>query len=247
MILALRARILYELVCEASASLEEDQECHSDAVVDVPGIDRDTFEAMLEHSYTVKQPVIRDEDAGKKLLVAADRFCLTDLKLYVESVIVDRFATVHNATSLLLFADSHSCALLKETTMDLYADDPSSVLQTPCWAMVKESEAILSELSKLVHTGCRKTNHHTDNNRNDHDGAESPNNGNEKGASSATPSSESSNNENTDKNHNINNNNLDRLDVFSIRERLGEHGLEVDGSREILLGRLRNLQEVLLH
>jgi hypothetical protein len=243
MILALRARILFELICEDSASLEDKQEYNVIAVVDLPGVDRDTFEAMLEHIYTVKQPIIRDEEAGKKLLVAADRFCLTDLKLYVESVLVNRFATVNNAASLLLFADSHSCALLKETTMDLYANDPSSVIQTPCWAMVEESETILSELSKHVHTGCRQ-NFHTDNRNDD---TESSNNINEEGASSATTSSESGSNENTDKNHNKNNNNnnLDRLDVFSIRERLGEYGIEIDGSRETLLGRLRNLQEVL--
>jgi len=229
MILSLRAKILYELVCEETTSLENDHECDA-AVVDLPEIDRDTFEAMLEHIYTVKQPVIRDEEAAKNLLVAADRFCLADLKLYVESVLVDRFSTVRNAASMLLFADSHSCALLKETAMDLYANDPSAVIQTPCWDMVEESEAILSELSKHVHTGCRR-NFHIDN------GSDAESHTSDQEGSSGD--SENDGNKNPDKKPN----DLDRLDVFSIREQLCEHGLDLDGTREILLERLRNLQQ----
>lgn len=214
MILALRARILYDLVCEES----DEGECN-EAIADLPGIDCDTFEAMLEHIYTVKQPIVEDEEAAKKLLVAADRFCLTNLKLYVESILVDRFTNVDNAASLLLFADSHSCALLKETTMDLFANDPNSFIHTLDWAMVEESKSILTELSTHVHTGCRNNFH--DEHRKDTKSHVS----NKRG-------------------HSSNCDNLDRLDVFSIRERLTEYVLDVDGSRETLLGRLKKkLQE----
>eukprot|EP00531_Pseudo-nitzschia_arenysensis_P004077 CAMPEP_0116155584 /NCGR_PEP_ID=MMETSP0329-20121206/22386_1 /TAXON_ID=697910 /ORGANISM="Pseudo-nitzschia arenysensis, Strain B593" /LENGTH=490 /DNA_ID=CAMNT_0003652629 /DNA_START=151 /DNA_END=1620 /DNA_ORIENTATION=+ len=189
MILALRARILYELVCEESLP-EDEEDDYSGAAVDLPGVDPEEFEALLKHIYTIEQPIIRDEMAGRKLLVAADRFCLTSLKMYVESVLVDRFTSSHNAASLLLFADAHSCALLKERTMDLYADDPASVVRSEAWPLVQESNKLLSELSKHVHTGCAQ------NFRQNND-----------------------------------------LDVFSLRERLGEHGLCVDGSQETLLGR----------
>ena len=155
-----------------------------------------------------QQPPIHNEEGAKKLLVAADRFGLTHLKLYVESVLVDRFATPRNAASLLLFADSHSCALLKERAMDLYAEDPDAVVAISSWTFVEESERIFSELSNHVHTGFRQ-NHFskTKNNMND-DGDEEEDD-------------------------------LDQCDIFSIREHLCEYGLDADGSRNTLLGRLR--------
>ncbi len=195
MILALRARILYELICEESL-LEDEEDDYNATAVDLPGVDPEEFEALLKYIYTIEQPIITDEVAGTKLLVAADRFCLIDLKMYLESVLVDRFTSCRNAASLLLFADAHSCALLKEKTMDLYADDPESVVRSKAWPLVQESNKLLSELSKHVHTGCVQ-----------------------------------------------NFCQLDDLDVFSLRERLGEHGLCVDGSRETLLGRWREWNE----
>lgn len=225
MILALRAKILFELVCEGMTPFEDEPNYCVD-VVELPEIDRETFEAMLEHIYTVKQPSIENEEAARKLLVAADRFCLTGLKLYVESVLVDRFATANTAASLLLFADSHSCALLKEATMDIYVSDPDCVIRTPCWSLVEESEIILSELSKHIHTGCRQ-NFYVDNMH-----GKQSHNSNRKNAS----------NDSENDLHKIHDN-LDQLDIFSIREQLAEHSLDVDGSREALLRRLRSFHE----
>ena len=234
MILALRAKILYELHCEESSALEDDSD--SDCkVVDLPGIDWDLFEAMLEHIYTVKQPTIENEATAKKLLLAADRFCLTDLKLYVESVLVDRFVTAENAASLLLLADSHSCALLKEASMDLYVSDPASVIRSPEWAMVEESEKTISELLVHVHTSCRncfyednrknkETTYNNDNNNN-------INNNDDDQGDDSSGSEKDSDDE------------INRLDIFSLREQLCEEGLDVDGSRETLVARLRDSQE----
>merc|ERR1712194_254549 len=157
---------------------------------------------------------------------AADRFCLTNLKLYVESIIVDKFATTSTAASLLLFADSHSCALLKEAAMDLCASDPSSVMRTPCWSLLKESETILSELSKHVHTGYRQNFHVCNGNYTQSHGS------NRAVASSDTKSGRHKNSDN-----------LDRLDVFSIREQLAKRGFNVDGSRVALLTRLRSFRK----
>ncbi len=187
MILALRARILYELIGENALPDDEDEEWN-DTAVELPGIDPEDFEAMLKHIYTIQEPVLSDEEVARKLLILADRFCLTDLKMYVESVLCDRFTFTNNAASLLLFSDAHSCALLKETTLDLYADDPCSFAKSASWPLVQESKKLLKELSEHVHTGCSFPN---------------------------------------------------KLDVFSLREQLGEHGLGVDGSRETLLGRLK--------
>jgi len=236
MILALRAKILYELVCEESSVAEEDPDS-SYAVVDLPDIDKDIFEAMLEHIYTVKQPIIKGETKAKKLLVAADRFCLTDLKLYVESVLVDRFVTTENAASLLLLADSHSCALLKETTMDLYISDPNPVSSSLGWAMVEESEKILSELLGHIHTSCRNC-FYKDNQDIRETSYTMIRDSQAVGAFGSESEEDSNRNDVADNDDEIN-----RMDVFSLREELCEQGIDVDGSRETLVARLRNARE----
>jgi hypothetical protein len=225
MILALRAKILYELVCEESNDDDDDDD--GAVVVDLPGIDRETFETMLEYVYTVKRPLLEDAHTARKLLVAADRFCMTELKLYVESVLADKFVDETNAAELLLFADSHSCALLKETTMDVCVSDPNSVMKTPGWALIEESDTILTEVFEHTHTGCRKYFYNNDDDDDD-DNNNKNNNGEDKKEDASTKDSD-------DKMD------LDRLDVFSLRERLDEVGLDVDGSRETLIGRLENL------
>eukprot|EP00536_Pseudo-nitzschia_multiseries_P015341 jgi/Psemu1/320837/estExt_fgenesh1_pm.C_8640001 len=236
MILALRAKILYELVCEDSSVVKED----SDSLfteVDLPDIDRDIFDAMLEHIYTVKQPVIRDIATAERLLVAADRFCLTDLKLYVESVVVDRFVTAENAASLLLLADSHSCALLKETAMDLYVSDPTAMIRSPEWAMVEESEEILAQLLGHIHTSCR--NCFYEDNRDNRDTWNDSNSNGQDEENSWNGSEEVSNCIIVA----VCDDEVNRMDVFSLREELCEQGLDVDGSREILVTRLKNARE----
>lgn len=235
MILAIRAKILYELVCGESSSTstteEDDEDDDNTIVVDLPGVDVETFETMLEHVYTVKRPLIENAQTAMKLLVAADRFCLPELKLYVESVLADKFVDESNAAELLLFGDSHSCALLKEIAMDVCVSDPNSVMKTPGWTLIEESDTILSEILKHTHTGCRHHFYHNDTN-NDNDDNENEKNKNNSNREDKKGTCHKDNDDNVD---------LDRLDVFSLRERLNEAGLDVDGSRETLMGRLRTL------
>jgi hypothetical protein len=233
MILALRAKILYELVCEESSSSSEDDTDNDEnaLVVDLPCIDRETFETMLEYVYTVKRPLIEDVHTARKLLVAADRFCLTELKLYVESILADKFVDETNAAELLLFADSHSCALLKETTMDVCVSDPNVVMKTSGWALIEESDTILTEVFEHTHTGCRKYFYKNDDDNNRDDENNNKNNGEDNKEDACT---KKDSDDNTD---------LDQLDVFSLRERLDEADLDVDGSRETLIGRLEDLSK----
>ena len=222
MILALRAKILYELVCEEKTLSAEDNA----VVVDLPGLDCQTFNTMLEHIYTVKQPKLEDEMRAKKLLVAADRYHLTDLKLYAESILTDKFVTNKNAAELLLFADSHSCALLKEATLDVCVSGDMNVLRkTQGWARIEESRRILSEVLNHTHTGCRHFFYNSNNNSTANDGNDGEENSNKK--------------ENKRDNGNASDDELNQLDVFSLRERLNEVNLSVDGSRETLIRRLR--------
>ena len=59
-----------------------------------------------------------------------DRLECTDLKLYVESTIVYKFLDASNATEWVFLSDSHSCPLLKEASMKIYASDNNTV---PYW------------------------------------------------------------------------------------------------------------------
>ena len=66
MILALRAKTLFELVSEEMAPFEDEPK-YSSGVVDLPGIDRDTFEAMLEHIYTIKTTKYQERRRSKEI------------------------------------------------------------------------------------------------------------------------------------------------------------------------------------
>merc|ERR1711957_118857 len=105
-----------------------------------------TFKGMLNFIYTVKTPDIKHKDIAKEYLSAADRFDCVHLKLYVESVIVDKFLTAKMAVPWLVYADSCSCALLKEAATNLFLTDPESVKQSEDWHLIKESPDLLEEL-----------------------------------------------------------------------------------------------------
>tara|TARA_B110001452_G_C15229632_1_gene426017 strand:- start:435 stop:1742 length:1308 start_codon:yes stop_codon:yes gene_type:complete len=126
-------------------------------------IDAVAFQAMLAFIYTNKLPEVKsddDEDSvekdeedaaelmAKSIVTVADRFGCTPLKLYVESFIVDDILRPSNTSRLLLVADSHSCALLKEACMNAYIADPASVQQQSeeDWNRLKESNDLLVEL-----------------------------------------------------------------------------------------------------
>ena len=68
----------------------------------------ETFKSILDFVYSVKTPYVDDKDTATELLVAADRYECFDLKLYAESVLVDRFLTADNAAALLIFAVSRA-------------------------------------------------------------------------------------------------------------------------------------------
>ena len=215
-ILSLRAKALFEL------SKEYDGQEH----VPISNLKGDTFQKILIVVYTVKTPEMDDEATAKEILAAADRFDCTHLKLYAESVIVDKFLTTANAATLLVLGDSMSCALLKEAAMNTYASDPSAVMESSSegWPNILDSKRLLAELLESVSlklgAANRNTNTTNSNNNNDDDDDISD---------TVTVAG-------TD--------NIDQLmNVTSLREKLEEAKLEVDGSREILVDRLKKQQE----
>jgi hypothetical protein len=139
MILSLRAKTLYELSKEQYITSDDDQ-----PRVPLPRIKEETFRKILEYIYTVNTtPKMDDVSSAKDLLLAADRFDCTQLKLYVESTIADKFLTTDNAASMLVLGDSHSLALLKEAAMNMHASDPIIVQESESWSEINESNRLL--------------------------------------------------------------------------------------------------------
>ena len=143
-ILSVRAETLFELTND-----DDNGRIRDGKIVTILSTEADIFEQILEYVYTVKTPEIKNEGIAIKLLVAADRFGCTDLKLYIESTIVDKFLNATNAAKWLLLSDSHSCALLKEASMRLHVSDANTVMESKDdWSMVVESNRLLEELFK---------------------------------------------------------------------------------------------------
>ena len=156
-----------------------------------------------------EQPIYYAMRFLQRLLIAADRFHMVALKHEIEYKLYDEFLYSFTSAELFVWADSHSCALLKEKAMDRickksdFVDD--FVISKDGWTMIRESKRLLEELllyAMYGSDGVRYTK------LNDH-------------------SSDYKSNE-----HHY-------YKVEYLRLRLSELGLEIDGTREMLEERLR--------
>jgi hypothetical protein len=122
-----------------------DQTITLDAEEDV---DAAMFQIMVRYIYTSDWPasVIVDAKVAKTMLTLADRFGCINLKLYVESVMVEKFLDVDSAADMLLLGDSHTCALLKEAAITIFQNQADTVMNTEGWKRVHESNALVVEL-----------------------------------------------------------------------------------------------------
>ena len=68
------------------------------------------------------------------------------MKLYVESVLADRFLAFETAADLFVLADSYSCALLKEMATHYIIGNSDAVLKTSGWFQIKDSMRLQAEL-----------------------------------------------------------------------------------------------------
>jgi len=151
---------------------------------------------------------------GKDIIEAANRFGVVDLKLAVETALVELLViTVQNVMDYLLFADAKTCPLLKEYAIsffvtrasDLLASEESKrklrdapeLMEELMIAITKDRE-MFKERSKAGKAMVRDRNQVLF-----HQPATS-----------------------------------NRATVGELRRRLDERGLDVDGSKEILVSRL---------
>jgi hypothetical protein len=134
-------------------------------VVCLPDIDSNTFDTILRYIYTVEEPLYVKNylDRASLMLKAANRFGVMKLKLLVESEIVSKMLLASNAVSLMFFADSNTCALLKEAAFRKYVEDAKQVRESKDWPMIKESPDLLDEL--LEYTTMIMSNNLTNNDK----------------------------------------------------------------------------------
>jgi len=149
-ILFLRVKVLCDLV-DTEASSSENNNNNNNSIV-LADVDEKAFEVILRFLYTSEVPKFNKDDNNNKetmksILTTANRFGVTELKLYIESMLIEKFLTPSNAASFLLFADSHSCGLLKEFCMNEYVTDSISFMDSQDdWKQLQESNKLLVEL-----------------------------------------------------------------------------------------------------
>jgi len=157
-VLSVRARVWYDLVLtEASSSSSEN---NNNICIVLADVDETAFEVLLTFVYYGVVPTFNDDDdeeeLAKLILLVANRFGVTELKLYAESILVEYFLVPSNAAALLLFADAYICPLLKEVAMDTYMTDSTTFMNAEDdWNKLQESSKLLTEL--LVYTNNERT------------------------------------------------------------------------------------------
>ena len=115
----------------------------------IDGVSPEIFRRVLRYIYGEEAPTDETEvlRIGFDLIRAANRFCLTDLKLKVESALVEiTVFSVNNVSKYILFADAMICPLLKERAVSYFITRPKDVLKSESSAELRESAGLMQEL-----------------------------------------------------------------------------------------------------
>ena len=187
---------------KAKAFFELSKDYENNVPVLLHGINGNVFKSYLDYVYTVKAPDIEDKDTAMQILGVEECFGCGELKLYVESVLVDKFLEVSNAAKMILVADEYSLPLLKEAAMNLYKTESNAEKKSKSWTTVEESHRLLREL--LDHLSVQYLSSSTSKVGNEYSS-----------------------------------NHVYQLDMASLRFQLQDANLRVDGSRAILIKRLK--------
>jgi len=171
-VLAVRAMPLLELALQEEND-GNDESCNKNGPIRLPNVDENVFLAFVDYVYTSNEHRLlkflgTEGDLGpaRSLLILADKYGATDLKIFLESVLADKFLTITNCCEIILMADSHWCALLKEEAMKLFLSDPMASVRgcKEGWISLKKSPRLLSELlslsAKIKTANNHKLNHH---------------------------------------------------------------------------------------
>ena len=188
--------------CPTLASLVEG--CDPDTPIPIEDVQADVFRMLLRFIYGGEVPrkdVLKEEARG--IIRAADRFGCTGLKLTAEAELASAAITTENAAELILFADSHTCAMLKEMAMEFFVKNAQAVMASEGFVQVKESPAVMAELMDVGFGGSKKR-----------------------------PASSDA----------VNGRDYKQMCVAILWQKLDDKGLDLGGSREMLVARLEEAE-----
>ncbi|KAF7082502.1 hypothetical protein CFC21_086370 [Triticum aestivum] len=117
---AVKAQVKF---CFAGEEEEEAEQAGSLALASVEGMEVEVFKALLDFAYTGRLPQPSKEDAEvtcQRLLVAADRYGIVQLKLLCEEWMC-KYIDVGTAATILALAEQNHCEGLKKACFDFLA------------------------------------------------------------------------------------------------------------------------------
>ena len=117
-------------------------------VIEIPDITPTILTYMLHNIYGLDIPSL-DDDIMTKIIRAADKYGLVNLKLEAEASYVSSIVlTLENVMEHLQFADSNNCAYLKKQAVDFVVGNKFQVLKGKI--LVDSPESCLSKCDILA-------------------------------------------------------------------------------------------------
>ena len=189
----------------------------------IKGISPDVFRCVLKYIYGGNGP---DECTalkwGKELVDFANRYDIAGLKMEVEAQMVASrvIKNIDDCVEYLLFADAMSCALLKEYAIAYYVERRKNMINAESYQKLASSASLLRDLALVTEERNRENRQHREYLRALLD------------QSTSNPPPPPFFYRNPD--------DINKMPINQLRKRLGEKGLDVDGTREMLLSRLQD-------
>ncbi len=180
----------------------------------IPIMINDTKPEVFRHLlyYVYGGEITEDDFVGheRELINAADKYGVTNLKLEAEGWYVNNTdITIENVIDNLLYAHAMNCALLKESVMDFIVENKKTVFQQEQVSFQDVPGDVFKELLAAV------ARHYDKDSDNDED--------------------EYNNDENETDAENM----YIKMRIRDLRQKLHDKGLDIDGSREALIAKLK--------
>jgi len=131
------------ILCQRAPVLAESTEEAGSSEIPLSGVDPDMFKLLLRFIYTDE---IQPNANFQAVLELANRFECSRLKLAAEFKIVEEGINADNAAGLLLLADSNTCELLHEETIEYISKNISLVMESDEWKKLEKSPKLMSDL-----------------------------------------------------------------------------------------------------
>jgi hypothetical protein len=123
-----------------------------DIEVPIQNISPKIFHRVLKYIYGAETPKIANYAEGRDLIDAANRFGLSNLKVAVETVLVESFVfTIDTVVDTLIFAEAKTCPLLKESALLYISARAGDVTRTASFPELAVSHNLMAEILQLCH------------------------------------------------------------------------------------------------